>query len=106
MHSESGVLTKLAELTVRDDQRAEGTKALQSLISMLLGSVLVDWSAWNCSVSSADLLRLPDEILQDIALVLGKKHIFGLLHNVAEVGNQGASLGRKFLGRVGHRAGL
>lgn len=99
-------LTKLSELTIGDDQHAECSKTLQCLISMLFGGILINGSTWEFGISATDLLGLPDEILQNIALVLGQKHIFRLLHNVAEVGNQGLSLGRKLLGRVGHWARL
>ena len=68
-------------MAIGDDERAERTKALQCLVAVLLSGVLVNWSIWKRCVSTGDLLRLPDEILEKIALVLGKEEVFGLFDN-------------------------
>jgi hypothetical protein len=66
-----GTLTKLSELAIGDNKRAQGSQALQSLIAVLLRSLLVNRSIGKSGISAIDLLRLPDEILKEIALVLG-----------------------------------
>jgi len=40
---------------------------------MLLGGFLVNWRTGEGCVCASDLLRLPDEILEEVALVLGEK---------------------------------
>lgn len=75
-------LTELSELAVGDDQRAESPQALERLVAVLLGSVLVNWSTRKCGVATSDLLGLPDEILQQIPLVLYEKKILGLLNHI------------------------
>ncbi len=68
---------------------------------MLLGSVLVDRSIWNGCISTIDLLRLPDEVLEDVALVLSEKENFGLLNDVTEISNQSTTFSGKLLGWLG-----
>jgi hypothetical protein len=75
-------------LAIRDNERAECAKTLQRLVGVLLGSVLVDWSVWEGSIRTSDLLRLPDEVLEEVALVLCEKEVFGLLDYIAEIGDQ------------------
>lgn len=80
-----GIAQKLAELSVGDHERAESTKTLQSLVAMLLSGLLVHWGAWNGSVSTIDVLRLPDEVLKEITLVLAKKEDLGLFNDIADI---------------------
>lgn len=68
---------------------------------MLLGSVLVDWSIGEGGISGIDLLRLPDEVLEKIALVLCEKEVFGLLNDVTEISDQGTTFSGKLLRWVG-----
>lgn len=99
-------LTKLTELPVSDDKRAKSPKPFQCLVSVLFSGLLANWSARKSDISTLDLLRLPNEILEQIALVLGKKQVLGLLNNRTEVGDQGSTFGREFLRWVGHWARL
>jgi hypothetical protein len=94
--------TKLSELSIRNDERAESSETFQSLIAMLFGSVLVDWCIWESCIPSLNLLRLPDEILEEVALVLGEEKVFGLLDYIAEIGDQCLALGGELLGWVSH----
>lgn len=66
---------------------------------MLLGSLLVNWSTWESSISTVDLLRLPDEVLKKIALVLLEEKILGLGNYIAEVCDQSLTFGGELLGR-------
>jgi hypothetical protein len=68
-------------LAIGDDERAERTKTLQCLVAVLLGGVLVNWSIGKRCVGTGDLLRLPDEILEKIALVLCQEEVFSLFDN-------------------------
>lgn len=95
-----GELTELPELAVGDEQSAKSSQALQSLLAMLLGGLLVDGGAGNVDGLGVPLLGLPDEVLEQVALVLGQKQVLGLLDNVASVGNECLALGRKLLGGV------
>lgn len=79
------ILTKLAELTVSDEKRSQGTQTLQCFIAMLLCSLLIEWSIWCSGIARADILCLPDEVLKQIAFVLGEEEDLGLLNNVAEI---------------------
>jgi hypothetical protein len=65
---------------------------------VLLGSILVNWSIWEGSISTVNPLRLPNEVLEDIVFVLCEKEIFGLLNDVTEFGDQGTTFTGKLLG--------
>ncbi len=55
---------------------------------MLFRRVAVNWSVGKRRISAINLLRLPYEVLEHIALVLGKNEVFGLFNYAAEIGNQ------------------
>lgn len=40
---------------------------------MLTSGVLVDWNVGKGGIDTGDLLRLPDEVLKKIAIVLGEQ---------------------------------
>jgi hypothetical protein len=48
---------------------------------------------------------LPDEVLEEIALVLGKEEVFGLLDDVADIGNEAFALGGESCVRLGKSLG-
>ena len=64
---------------------------------MLLSGVLVDWSVWRVEVALLELLRLPDEVLQKIAVVLGQNKKFRFLDDVAKICNELVALRRELL---------
>jgi hypothetical protein len=49
-------LTELSELPIGNDERAECTKALQCLIAVLLGSILINRGIWESGIAASDLL--------------------------------------------------
>lgn len=102
----SSVVEKLAELAVGDDERAEGTQTLQSLVSMLLRGVLINRCTWKRSILGLNLLCLPDEVLEEIALVLGQQEVFRLLDDDSEIGDQSLTFGGEFLRWGGQSLGL
>ena len=52
------------------------------MVSMLLGSLLVDGCTWESGSATVDLLGLPDEILEQIALVLDKNQVLGCVDHI------------------------
>jgi hypothetical protein len=60
-------------LTVRDDERSKSPETLESLVAVLLRSVLVDRRTWESGIATADLLCLPDEVLEKVSLILDEE---------------------------------
>ena len=56
---------------------------------MLLSGSLVYGCARCLYRLGAELLRLPDEVLQEVALVLGEEEVLGEPDNFSGVGNKG-----------------
>lgn len=52
---------------------------------MLLGSLFVYWSIWQLGIAAGELLSVPDELLQEIAFIFGKKKILGLPDDLFQV---------------------
>lgn len=67
---------------------------------MLLSDLLVDGGAGDINSLGVELLRLPNEVLEQVALVLGQKEILGLLNDLACVGDESLSLRGELLWRV------
>lgn len=97
LHRVESRLTELAELAIGDDKLAESAESLERLVAVLLGSLLVDWCANTTSIASANVLGLPDELLEQVALVLGKKQKLGLLDDGAQIADQLLAVGRELL---------
>lgn len=94
-NNELDPLTQLAELAVGNDQLTESSEALDSLVAVLLGGLLVNGSAWSLGVARADALSLPDEVLEDIAVVLGQEEDLGLFNDIAEILHKLLAISRK-----------
>jgi len=90
-------LTELAELTVGKNERAEGAKTVESLVAVLLSGVLVDRRVRSAGIGARDLLSLPNEVLEEVALVLGQEQQLGLLNDLAQVTNELLTLCRELL---------
>ena len=67
---------------------------------MFLGSILVDRSTWQLGIATRYLSCLPNEVLQQVALVLYQQQQFGLFDNVAHVSHQCLAFSRKLGGRA------
>ena len=91
--------TELSELPIGEDKSAKRSQSLKSLVAVLPSGILVDGCARGLSIAAGDLLCLPDEVLQKIALVLGQDEVLGLLNDVAQIGDQVSTLG----GELGRR---
>lgn len=94
-NEESIELTELAELSVGDHQCAQSLQTLSSLAGILLASILVDRKVRALGITSGDLLRLPDEVLNEFTLILHQEHLLGGVDDIAQVGHQGLSVGRE-----------
>ncbi len=67
---------------------------------MLLCRLLIDWSAGDVDCLGVKLLRLPNEVLEQVVLVLGEHEQLCLLDNLSNVGDQRLAVGRELFGRV------
>ena len=63
---------------------------------MLLSCGFVDGCSWQLGLAAGDLTGLPNEILQQVAIILGQKEDLGLFDDAAKVGHKVAALFRKF----------
>jgi len=86
-------------LTVADDQSSKSAETLKSLVAVLLGSLLANRGIDSASVTAGNLLSLPNEVLDHIAMVLREKEDLGLLNDLAEIGNEFLTFGRELLRR-------
>ncbi len=75
----SRITEQLSELTVGDEQSSQRSQTFQCLVAMLLSSVFIGRGAGQLGIASTDMLRLPDEVLEQIAVVLGEKKNLGLV---------------------------
>jgi hypothetical protein len=64
---------------------------------VLAGSVLVDRCVGERGIAAIDLLSLPDEVLEKVALVLGEQENLCLLDDLLQVTNKRLAFGRKLL---------
>jgi len=80
--------TQLAELAISDDEGAESSQALNGLIPVFLGGCFIDWGVRALYARGPELLGLPDEVLKNIALILGKEEILGESDDLASISNQ------------------
>lgn len=88
-------------MTVRDQKSAESPQAIQSLVSVLLRGLLVDGSAWELGIATTELLAVPDEVLQQVAVVLREDENLGLLDDRAGIADEFPTLIREVFRRVG-----
>lgn len=72
---------------------------------MASGGFLVDWSSGSLDALGVELLRLPDEILQEIAVVLGEHQIFRLFDDFSDIVNELLAFGGEPRRRIGERPG-
>jgi hypothetical protein len=75
-------------LTVGDDECSKSAESLERLLAVLLSSVLVEWCRDTLRVDLTKVLGLPDEVLEEITLVLGEDQKLGLLNDISEIGDQ------------------
>ena len=62
------------------------------MVALLFGSFFVDWGTRNTSIAGIKMLGLPNEVLQQVALIFGEEEIFSLSNDFFQIGNQMAAL--------------
>jgi hypothetical protein len=67
------LLTKLSKLPISDKKRSKGAKTTQRLLAMLPCRITANWCSRPSSFTALNLLCLPDEVLEQVTLVLGQK---------------------------------
>lgn len=87
--------TEFSELAIGHNERPEGSQTIESLVTMLFRSVLVNRSIGNGSISSAKLLCLPDEILKQVAFVFRQKQKLGFFDHNTDILDELTALRRK-----------
>lgn len=65
---------------------------------MLLRGALVDWGARTLGATAPHVLSLPDEVLEQIALVLDQSEHFSLLDDISEICHEFLAFGRELGG--------
>lgn len=98
-------LTNFAELAVGDQQGSKSLETLQSLVSILLAIILADGEAGPLRITGGDVLGLPDEVLQQLALILGQEELLGLVNDIAQVLDENLAVARELLRRRGEGLG-
>jgi hypothetical protein len=88
-------------LPVGNNQGAESAEPIEGLVPVLLGRRLIDGSIGERRVAAFDPLTLPDEVLEEIALILRQKQKLRFLNDVTEISNQLLALSGKFLRGIG-----
>ena len=88
-------------MAIGDEQGSESPQALESLVAVLLGSLCVDGSTRRADGLGIELLRLPDEVLEEIALILGQEEMLCLRDYVPNIGDQDLALIGQLCRRVG-----
>ena len=81
-------LTKLSELAVGQNKSSKGSETLQGLVSVLLGSIFVNGCAWELCITGSDVLGFPDELLEQVALVLGEEQVLCLLNDIFHIAKE------------------
>jgi hypothetical protein len=84
-------------LAVGNEKGAKSAEAVKSLVTMLARGILVDWRVGKCSIAAVDLLSLPDEVLEKVALVLGEQKDLGLLDDLLQVADKLLAFSRELL---------
>lgn len=92
-------LTKLAELAVGDQQSTQGLEALQGPVGILLAVLLGDGHIGCLGTLQADLLSLPDKLLEQFTLVLAQEQLLGLLDDIAQIPDEDLAVIREPRGR-------
>lgn len=82
---DGSVVEKLSELAVGDEQRTECSQTLKSVLAVRLGGILADGSVGGANSLGVELLSLPDEFLEEVALVLAQKQVLGLSNDILRV---------------------
>lgn len=78
---------------------------MQCLVAVLLGGLLVYWGIGRIDSLGIELCSLPDEVLEQVALILGQQQLLGLGDNFAEIFHESLALGRELVSGGGQGLG-
>lgn len=70
---------------------------------MAFRGFFVDWSSRDTDALGIEVSGLPDEILDQIPLVLGEQQVFRLLDDLSDIGNELSAFTGQFGGWVRER---
>ena len=97
-------LTNLSKLSVGNEKRTQGLQTLDSVVTVLLGTILVNRCIRPLRLNIAQTLSLPDELLEQVTIVLAENQLASLVNDHTEVPDQLLTFFREVLG--GGREGL
>lgn len=81
-------LTEFSELSIRHHELTKSAKIIQGFVAVLLHTAPAHGCMRRSSVISVDVLRLPNDILYQVPLVLGEKEYLGLFDDIAKIRDQ------------------
>ena len=84
---DTSIAEQFTELAIGENQCAECAKTVQGFVAVLLSSGFVGRRTWQLCVAAIQILCLPDEVLEQVALVLAQKQMLGLFDDIAEIGH-------------------
>lgn len=94
-----GKLTDLSEFSVGNEKRTQGLQTLHGVVTVLLGTVFVNRCIGPLRFNIAQTLSLPDELLEQVAIVLAEDQLASLVNDLTEVPNQLLTFFREVFGR-------
>lgn len=89
--------TKFPELAIRNHKRSQSAQPVESLVALLLRPLLVHGGVRDRQSLGVELLSLPDEVLEQVAIIFRQHQILCVFHHFSHVCHQSLSLGRKLL---------
>ena len=98
---DGSILQELTELAIGDEQCAEGAETLKSILSIALSGVFVKRGLDAVNALWVKLGSLPDEVLDQVALVLGENEVLGKTDNLMGVANEALAFLRQLVRRLG-----
>ena len=106
MRAQKCGLTNLTELSVGDQQGTQGLQTIQGLVAILLGAFLLDGGTRLVHLDRAKVLRIVDELLQQMTVVLAQDQLSGVVDDIAQVLDQLLAFLGQLLGGVGEGLGV
>jgi hypothetical protein len=97
--------TQFTELAICDEQSAQSSQTLKSFILVPCRGILAQGSVGRLDALGIILCGLPDEVLNQVAVVLGQQKLLRELHNLPRILHQHLSIGRELVRRVAEGLG-
>lgn len=93
--------TKLSEFSVRDEELSQGLQTLESLATVLLSGLLVNRHIRLVGLTGIEMRGIPDEFLEQVAVILGEPELFRLINDVTQILNEPLAFAGEFFGGRG-----